>query len=204
MRVAPLLAVVPLLIAACASTTASQPDAPRVDASVSAITTAASAPASAANAVGERPFTSAVYGYRADVPQDWQAQPALTEWDGGDVDHTAGYADRFTTPEGVEVFVLAAPTAGPLDSAADAHLTWLSESRGCPAPSWKRAISLDGVPATRVAIHCPDGVFGPTLVSKAIAVHDGSVVILTAFSPDEGADDLLEFDRLLATLRWAS
>jgi hypothetical protein len=216
-RAAAILAA-PLLLGGCLSTTATEPQDPvSGPLTVAATPTTVAAPGSESEGPPvqvESPvpgspsppagteFTSPEYGYRLTLPSDWLATPATTSWDGGDIDHTADYADRFTTPEALPVFVLAGPAQGSLSEAVDAHLSWLSDARGCPEPTSTASVTLDGIPATRVAIHCPEGVFGPTLVSKAITVRDGRVIILTAFSPDQGGDDLPAFDALLSSLRW--
>ena len=115
-------------------------------------------------------FISTQYGYAAVLPAGWTALPATSGWDGGDVDHTAEYADRLTDTDGNEFFVIGTAAGETTDEFADGHLAWLAENRGCPIPATEQMASVDGVPAVRVAIHCPDGVFGPTLVSKVILV----------------------------------
>lgn len=147
---------------------------------------------------------SAVYGYAASPPADWTVAPATAAWDGGDVDHTAEYADRLVDPAGNEYFVVGTTASAPLAEVTDDHLAWLAGSRGCPPASSRTATTIDGAPAERMSIHCPDGVFGPTLVSKATTVHDGDVLIVTAFSPDDGSDDLASFDDLVASIRWTA
>lgn len=149
-------------------------------------------------------FTSSKYGYSAGIPATWAVSPALTAWDGGDIGHDQDYADRFTDPEGNTYFILGIPTDLPADEFASEHLAWLSANRGCPAPSMETEVSVDGASGVRAAIHCPDGVLGPTLVSKAIVVDDGAGLIVTSFSPDTGPDAFAPLDTLMASMRWTS
>jgi hypothetical protein len=147
-------------------------------------------------------FSSAVYGYDAVVPAGWAAEPATSQWEGGDISHTAGYADRLDGAGAGFIFTIGTPTGDPLAEFADAHVAWVKENRGCPQSSAPVDATLDGAPAVRVVLRCPKGIYGPTLVSKAMAVHDGVGVIVTSFSPDAGSDTFPEFDQLLASVRW--
>jgi hypothetical protein len=191
--------VVMLTLAGCA-TQGAAPRAPSPAAASSASATTSS-PATA-TASGE-PFASTQYGYAAVLPAGWSSRPAASGWDGGDVDHAAEYADRFTDTDGNEYFVIGTATDESADEFADRHLAWLAENRGCPSPTTERSTSVDGLPAERVAVHCPDGIFGPTLVSKVILVRDGTALIVTSFSPDTGTDDFPPLDALTASMRWA-
>ena len=110
---------------------------------------------------------------------------AATEpWDGGDIDHTAAYADRIFTPGSQELFILGQPTALDVEAYADTHTGWLTANRGCATPAATSEGTLDGRPARLLEIHCPEGIFGPTLVLKAVAVAQGQAVIVTSFTPD--------------------
>jgi hypothetical protein len=148
-------------------------------------------------------FTSAQYGYSVQVPPGWTAEPATSAWDGGDVDHTADYADRFADTDANTYFVLGTPTDGSSVEFAADHLAWLAANRGCPAPSSEAEVDVDGVTGVRVAIHCPDGVYGATLVSKVIVASGGEGLIVTSFSPDTGADAFAPLDALVSSMRWA-
>jgi hypothetical protein len=191
--------VLALVLAGC-ETQAAVPDA---SSPTAAPTRSASPSSSATAAVGGELVTSTQYGYSVVLPTGWAARPATLGWDGGDVDHTAEYADRFTDADGNEYFVIGTATEEPVDAFASAHLAWLAENRGCPSPGASRTVSVDGVRAERVAVHCPDGVFGPTLVSKVIVVKDGTAVIITSFSPDTGSDDFPPLDALADSVQWS-
>jgi hypothetical protein len=163
-----------------------------------------SASASGAPSASAEPalFTSAQYGYSAQVPPGWTAEPATSAWDGGDVDHTADYADRFADTDANTYFVLGTPTDGSSAELAADHLAWLAANRGCPAPSSETEVSVDGATGVRVAIHCPDGVYGATLVSKVIVVSGGEGLIVTSFSPDDGSDAFAPLAALVSSMRW--
>lgn len=191
--------VAALTLAACATGSAGPA---RVTGSGSTAETAAQRPSATARAGGEG-FSSPVYGYSAVLPTGWTALPAVSTWDGGDIDHTADYADRFTDLAGNDFFVIGTPTDRSTDEFARWHLAWLAENRGCPAPSAESMLSLDGVPVARASVHCPDGVFGPTLVSKAMLVRDGTGLIVTSFSPDTGDDEFAPLDALVASITWS-
>lgn len=190
-----------LALAGCSGPPSSSADASTGASGRNASPTAAS-PTSASPKPAMVAFTSRQYGYSVAVPSTWSVAPATEPWDGQDVDHTAAYADRLTDEAGNEYFVIGTPTTSTSAGVADQHTAWLTAQRGCPSPATRTTITLDGVPAERLAIHCPDGVFGPTLVSKVIAVHDGQALILTSFSPDTGSDEHPPLDDLILSLRW--
>lgn len=102
------------------------------------------------------------------------------------------------------MYTIGTATDKPLPEFAKAHVAWVSENR-CPQPGAPAApvdAVIGGVPAVRVALACPAGIYGPTLVSKAIVVRDGVGVIFTAFSPDPGSESFPPLDDLLASVRW--
>jgi hypothetical protein len=61
---------------------------------------------------------------------------------------------------------------------------------------------MDATPARRLVFKCPQGVYGETLVTKAIAVRDGRALILTSFSSDDGSEELPAFEEMLTSVRW--
>lgn len=154
-------------------------------------------------ATGAGDFSSAQYGYAAVAPAGWSVEPATSQWDGGDIDHTAGYADRFDGAGSGFIFTIGTATGDPLPEFAEAHVSWVEANRGCARASDPVDSVLDGVPAVRAALRCPAGIYGATLVSKAVVVREGVGVIFTAFSPDSGSDTFPAFDDLLASVRWA-
>lgn len=158
--------------------------------------------AESAAVTGGQDFSSSVYGYAAVVPAGWAVEPATSRWEGGDIGHTAGYADRFDGQGAGFVFTIGTATGDPLPEFADAHVAWVKENRGCAQSSAPVDSVLDGVPAVRVALRCPSGIYGPTLVSKAMSVREGVGVVFTAFSPDSGSDMAPVFDEFLASVRW--
>jgi hypothetical protein len=143
-----------------------------------------------------------VYRYDAVVPAGWSAESATALWEGGDIDHTAGYADRFDGAGEGFIFTIGTPTGETLPEFADAHGAWVKENRGCPQSSAPADTTIDGVPAVRVVLRCPKGIYGPTLVSKAMTVREGVGVIFTSFSPESGSDTFPVFDDLIASVRW--
>jgi hypothetical protein len=147
-------------------------------------------------------FSSPVYGYAAVVPAGWAVEPATSRWEGGDIDHKAPYADQFVGAGAGFVFTIGTPTGDLLQEFADAHVAWVEANRGCQQSTARVDWVLDGVPAARVALRCTAGIYGPTLVSKAVAVRDGVGVIFTSFSPDSGSDTFPAFDDWLASVRW--
>jgi hypothetical protein len=149
-------------------------------------------------------FSSAVYGYTALAPGGWSVEPSSSQWDGGDVDHTASYADRFDGQASGFIFTLGSPADDPLPEFAEGHVSWVKANRGCQQASDPVNSVLDGVPAVRVALRCGAGIYGPTLVSKAMVVRDGVGVIFTAFSPDAGREALPIFEDFLASVRWSA
>lgn len=55
----------------------------------------------------------------------------------------------------------------------------------------------------RVVLHCDPGVYGPTLVLKAISVLDGRALVVTSVTPDgREATDVATVDELLQGLAW--
>jgi hypothetical protein len=149
-------------------------------------------------------FSSAQYGYTARAPGGWTVEPASAGWDGGDVDHNAGYADRFDGSGEGFIFTIGSPAGDPLPDFAEGHVSWVEANRGCQRSSEPVDSVLDGVPAVRVALRCGAGIYGPTLVSKAMVVRDGVGVIFTAFSPDSGGDSFPAFEDFLASVRWST
>jgi hypothetical protein len=147
-------------------------------------------------------FTSQEYGYSLAVPEGWDVVAASSTWDGGDVDHTASYADRLTSNKQAQVFALGTATQDSLEDVTSAHAAWLVSARGCDPPQGPTDSTLDATPARRLVFRCPQGVYGQTLVTKAIAVRDGEVLILTSFSPDDGTDSLPAFEEMLDSFRW--
>jgi hypothetical protein len=188
--------------AGCSGGTATGP-VPGTASPVPAPASVLAAATSAASQPAGQAFTSTEYGYSAMIPAGTEIAAATSGWDGGDIDHTAAYADRFYGTDGV-TFVVGTPTDLPLAGLVDEHVAWLTANRGCPAPSSRADTEVDGVPAVRLAFHCPNGIYGPTLVEKAIAVRDGKGVIFTSMSPDAGAEELAAFDKLLDSVRWTS
>jgi hypothetical protein len=196
-----------LALAAC-SAGGAQSGAP--SASASAAPSPASSPAASPVVAGPSSsasadaavFTSAQYGYSVQVPPGWTAEPATSAWDGGDVDHSADYADRFADTDANTYFVLGTPTDRSSAEFAADHLDWLAANRGCPAPASETEVSVDGATGVRVAIHCPDGVYGATLVSKVMVVSGGEGLIVTSFSPDTGPDAFAPLDALVSSMRW--
>lgn len=203
-----LLAVTAALFLCCAGCAGGTASGPTATVAPTSSTSVASPVASVSPAVTQLPsapaakdFVSALYGYAAAIPAGAEIAAATTSWDGGDVDHTAAYADRFYG-DGWVIFTLGTPTDRPLEGFVDDHAAWLTASRGCAAPTTRAASEIDGVPAVRLAFHCPNGIYGPTLVAKAIAVRDGQGIIWTSMSPDTGADAFSTFDELLGSVRW--
>jgi hypothetical protein len=139
---------------------------------------------------------------RRSCPRGGQPSPRPRSGRGGDIGHTAGYADRFDGAGAGFIFTIGTPTGDPLQEFADAHVAWVKQNRGCPQSSAPVDSTLDGAPAVRVVLHCPAGIYGPTLVTKAMSVRDGVGVIFTSFSPDSGSDTFPVFDELLASVRW--
>jgi len=175
------------------------PPGPTASAPPSASAPTATAPPASSQPTGQA-FSSSQYGYSATIPADTEIAAAMSGWDGGDVDHTAAYADRFYG-DGWVIFTLGTPTDLPLAGFVDEHAAWLTANR-CPAQPSRAATEIDGAPAVRLAFHCPNGIYGPTLVDKAIAVRDGRGVIFTSMSPDTGEETLAAFDQLLGSVRW--
>ena len=195
------LAALALVLAGCGGTQAvSVPTAPATRAPALSPSQSPPSPSPAGDAAT---FSSTVYDYTLDVPANWTRQPATTAWTGGDIDHTAEYADRFTDASDNVYFILGTQTDLDAGAFADDHLAWLSSERGCPAPTRRASMTVDATTAIRASIHCPEGIFGPTLVSKVITVHDGDALILTAFSPDTGSDAMPSLDALASSLRWS-
>jgi hypothetical protein len=154
------------------------------------------------SAASEPRFTSDMYRYSVTIPTGWDAKAASSQWGGGDIDHTASYSDRFTSPVQAEAFTIGTATQEPLDDFTNAHADWLVSARGCDPPQAATETTLDTTPARRLVFHCPQGVYGRTLVTKAIAVRDGRALILTSFSSDDGTDILPAFEEMLASFRW--
>ena len=148
-------------------------------------------------------FASTQYGISLPLPPDWNSAGATERWDGGDIDHTAAYADRIFTPGAQELFILGQSTARDLQPYVDTHTAWLSANRGCAAPAATSEVTLDGQPARLLEIHCPEGIFGPTLVLKAVATAQGQGVIVTSFTPDGNvAEDSAAFTALVESMTW--
>lgn len=157
---------------------------------------------SATPTVGEG-FSSTVYGYSAVAPSGWSVEPATSQWSGADIDHTAAYADQFGGAGSGLIFTIGTPTTDPLREFAEAHVAWVEVNRGCARASESVDAVLDGVPAMRAALACPAGIYGPTLVNKAVVVRDGLGVIFTSFSPASGSDTFPVFDEMLDSVRWS-
>jgi hypothetical protein len=149
-------------------------------------------------------FSSAVYGYSAVAPSGWATESATSAWEGGDIGHTASYADQFDGAGSGFIFTIGTATSDPLREFADAHVEWVEVNRGCARSSAPTDSVLDGVPVVRATLTCPSGIYGPTVVNKAIAVRDGVGVIFTAFSPDSGSETFPVFDEFLASVRWSA
>jgi hypothetical protein len=148
-------------------------------------------------------FASTQYGVSFPLPPGWNPLVATEPWDGGDIDHTAPYADRIFTPGSQELFILGQSTARDLQPYVDTHTAWLSANRGCAAPAATSEVTLDGQPARLLEIHCPEGIFGPTLVLKAVATAQGHGVIVTSFTPDGNvAEDSAAFKDLVESMSW--
>ena len=148
-------------------------------------------------------FTSTQYGIELPLPPGWNAAGATEPWDGGDIDHTAAYADRIYPPGQQDVFILGQRTPLDVQAFADAHAAWLTANRGCSPPTTTSEGALDGQPARLLEIHCPEGVFGPTLVLKAVATAQGQGVIVTSFTPDgDVAEDSAAFESLVESMTW--
>jgi hypothetical protein len=148
-------------------------------------------------------FASTQYGIELPLPTGWNPVPATEPWDGGDIDHTAAYADRIFTPGSQELFILGQPTTRDLQPYVDTHTAWLSANRGCAAPAATSEVVLGGQPARLLEIHCPEGIFGPTLVLKAVAVAQGNAVIVTSFTPDGNVkEDSAAFESLVESMTW--
>jgi hypothetical protein len=143
-----------------------------------------------------------VYGYSVALPTGWDAKAASSPWDGGDIAHTASYADRFTSTGNAQAFTVGTDTQASLEDFTRAHADWLVSARGCDPPDAATETTVDATPARRLVFHCPQGVYGETLVTKAIAVRDGRALILTSFSPDDGTEALPAFEEMLTSLRW--
>ncbi len=148
-------------------------------------------------------FASTQYGISLPLPPGWNSAGATERWDGGDIDHTAAYADRLYPPGPQDLFILGQPTPLDVQAFADAHAAWLTANRGCPPPAATSEVALDGQPARLLEIHCPEGVFGPTLVLKAVATAQGQGVIVTSFTPDGNvAADSAAFRALVESMTW--
>lgn len=150
-------------------------------------------------------FTSSQYGYRLTLPQGWTGVAATTRFGGGDIDHTASYADSLTAPGRRFVFVLGSRTSSTVTAFARAHGAWLAANRPCRGVGRWAGTTLAGEPAQVATFACEGGVYGRTLAVKWVVVRRGLGIVVTQFTPDgRRARDRAALGQLLRGLAWST
>lgn len=170
-----------------------------------ALAVSAAAAASSGSTTSQGRFTSSQYGYSLALPPGWSGAAASERFPGGDIDHTAPYADSFSTAGDRLVFALGRGTKQPLLAFARAHGTWLVRNRPCRLVGTWRKATLAGEPARAASFACDSGVFGgPTFVAKWVVVRRGLGIVFTQFTPDGArSDDSAALKRFLRRVAWA-
>jgi hypothetical protein len=177
-------------------------------------TTSGTAPSAATSVPDTGPFTSVLYGYKANSP-DWTGTPATTPWDGrsapssGDpnVDALQGPKwERSTSvlPYAERVWAVAAETSLPLERFASDFRAANNSAHPCTAAPAKRAeLTVAGEPAFLDEDTCPPD--APVFVLTATVVHAGRGYVFFAFD-QTGAEEKMRswFTEFLRTLEFTS
>lgn len=181
------------LLAGCASSAATGPNAPPAQ------RPAATTPAAA------RIFTSRHYGYTEALPAGWTGGQGTQQWDGtgapGDDDNVV---DLFQGPGGVEAWAIAAPSKESLPAYTRTTIRASAAAHPCPAtPQTDQAITIGGAPAQLLSMQCPPG--SGFLVELAVTIHDGTGFVFASQNPSgtgSQSADRAAFRTFLAGIRF--